>query len=72
VSSRIWTGLWQLSSPEWGTAKASKVRQAMKRYVEMGYNGFGMRFCFSVHSTVDTFSDMVCLGMHSVFIVCCN
>jgi len=41
VSSRIWTGLWQLSSPEWGTAKASKIRQAMNRHVEMGYTGFG-------------------------------
>jgi len=40
-SSRIWTGLWQLSSPEWGTAKVSKVRDAMKRHVEMGYTGFG-------------------------------
>lgn len=41
ISSRIWTGLWQLSSPEWGTAKASKIRQAMSRHVEMGYTGFG-------------------------------
>ena len=41
VSSRIWTGLWQLSSREWGTAKVSKVLAAMQRHVEMGYTGFG-------------------------------
>ena len=48
VSSRIWTGLWQLSSQEWGTAKVSKVLEAMKRHVEMGYNGFGTQ---SHHNT---------------------
>ncbi|KAF9523696.1 NADP-dependent oxidoreductase domain-containing protein [Crepidotus variabilis] len=42
IASRIWTGLWQLSSPEWGTAKVSKIREAMARHVAMGYNGFDM------------------------------
>lgn len=41
IASRIWTGLWQLSSPEWGTAKVSKIREAMARHLAMGYNGFG-------------------------------
>lgn len=41
VVPRLWTGLWQLSSNAWGTASASKIRQAMSRHVELGYTAFG-------------------------------
>jgi hypothetical protein len=53
VSSRIWTGLWQLSSQEWGTAKVSKVIEAMKRHVEMGYTGFGTHTHHRTHQRAD-------------------
>ncbi|KAG1831696.1 NADP-dependent oxidoreductase domain-containing protein [Suillus subluteus] len=33
--------LWQLSSNAWGSASAAKIRQAMARHIEMGYNAFG-------------------------------
>ncbi|KAG1809199.1 uncharacterized protein BJ212DRAFT_1381081 [Suillus subaureus] len=39
--SRVWVGLWQLSSNAWGSASAAKIRQAMARHNEMGYNAFG-------------------------------
>jgi hypothetical protein len=38
---RVWVGLWQLSSNAWGSASAAKVRQAMARHAELGYNSFG-------------------------------
>ncbi|KAG2754094.1 Aldo keto reductase [Suillus brevipes Sb2] len=37
---RVWVGLWQLSSNAWGSASAAKVRQAMARHINMGYNAF--------------------------------
>ncbi|KAJ7659214.1 NADP-dependent oxidoreductase domain-containing protein [Mycena polygramma] len=37
---RLWTGLWQLSSNAWGTASASKIRQAMGRHVDHGHTAF--------------------------------
>lgn len=39
---RVWVGLWQLSSNAWGSASAAKVRQAMARHINMGYNAFDM------------------------------
>ncbi|KAH7882585.1 hypothetical protein F5I97DRAFT_1906371 [Phlebopus sp. FC_14] len=42
VAPRIWVGLWQLSSPAWGSASAAKVREAMTRHVELGYTAFDM------------------------------
>lgn len=65
VSSRIWTGLWQLSSPEWGTAKASKIRQAMNRYVEMGYTGFGTSISHVPLLSPLMIPDMVCYWLSS-------
>lgn len=41
IVPRLWTGLWQLSSNAWGSASASKVRQAMSRHVDLGYTAFG-------------------------------
>src|SRR6266404_2578755 len=38
---RLWIGLWQLSSTAWGTAPASKIREAMRRHVDQGYTAFG-------------------------------
>ncbi|KAI6143383.1 NADP-dependent oxidoreductase domain-containing protein [Pisolithus tinctorius] len=40
IASRIWVGLWQLSSNAWGSASAAKIRQGMARHVELGYNAF--------------------------------
>ncbi|KAI0049080.1 Aldo/keto reductase [Auriscalpium vulgare] len=37
---RLWVGLWQLSSPAWGTAPASQIREAMRRHVDHGYTAF--------------------------------
>ncbi|KAF8512092.1 Aldo/keto reductase [Hysterangium stoloniferum] len=37
---RLFNGLWQLSSPAWGTAPVSKIRQEMKRYFDAGYTAF--------------------------------
>ncbi|EIW74974.1 Aldo keto reductase [Coniophora puteana RWD-64-598 SS2] len=37
---RLWVGLWQLSGNAWGSASAAKIRQAMARHVELGFNAF--------------------------------
>ena len=39
---RLWTGLWQLSSPAWGTAPASRIRKEMLKHVSKGFTAFGM------------------------------
>ncbi|KAG1895760.1 Aldo keto reductase [Suillus fuscotomentosus] len=39
---RVWVGLWQLSSNAWGSASAAKIRQAMARHIERGYNAFDL------------------------------
>ncbi|VDB88466.1 unnamed protein product [Peniophora sp. CBMAI 1063] len=41
---RLWVGLWQLSSTAWGSASASKVRNAMIGHIEQGFNAFGELF----------------------------
>ncbi|KAJ7281036.1 Aldo keto reductase [Mycena rebaudengoi] len=38
--TRLWTGLWQLSSNAWGTASVSKIRGAMTRHLELGHSAF--------------------------------
>jgi hypothetical protein len=38
---RLWVGLWQLSSTAWGSAPASRIREAMTRHVDQGYTAFG-------------------------------
>ena len=38
---RIWTGLWQLSSPAWGTAPAARIRKEMLKHVSKGFTAFG-------------------------------
>ena len=40
---RLWTGLWQLSSPAWGTAPASRIRKEMLKHVSKGFTAFGTR-----------------------------
>ncbi|KAF8492397.1 Aldo/keto reductase [Russula emetica] len=37
---RLWVGLWQLSSTAWGSAPASRIREAMARHVDQGYTAF--------------------------------
>ncbi|CAE6399191.1 unnamed protein product [Rhizoctonia solani] len=39
---RVWTGLWQLSSPAWGTAPSGKIKREMARHVAEGYTAFDM------------------------------
>ena len=39
---RLWVGLWQLSSTAWGSAPASRIREAMARHVDQGYTAFGV------------------------------
>ncbi|KAG8741130.1 hypothetical protein FRC10_003274 [Ceratobasidium sp. 414] len=41
VVPRVWTGLWQLSSPAWGTAPAARIKREMMRHVREGYTAFG-------------------------------
>jgi hypothetical protein len=38
---RVWTGLWQLSSPAWGTAPAARIRREMRKHVDKGFLAFG-------------------------------
>lgn len=38
---RVWTGLWQLSSPAWGTAPAARIRREMRKHVDKGFVAFG-------------------------------
>ncbi|KAG9076733.1 hypothetical protein FS749_011443 [Ceratobasidium sp. UAMH 11750] len=42
VVPRVWTGLWQLSSPAWGTAPAARIKREMQRHVREGYTAFDM------------------------------
>lgn len=39
---RLWTGLWQLSSPAWGTAPAARIRREMRKHVDRGFVAFDM------------------------------
>ncbi|KAH8691461.1 NADP-dependent oxidoreductase domain-containing protein [Talaromyces proteolyticus] len=39
---RIFSGLWQLSSPAWGSAPASKIIQQFARHVRSGFTAFDM------------------------------
>jgi hypothetical protein len=39
---RIFTGLWQLSSPAWGTASRSKMMEQFSNYVQHGFTAFDM------------------------------
>ena len=44
---RLWTGLWQLSSPAWGTAPAARIRKEMLKHVSKGFTAFGTRPFFT-------------------------
>jgi len=67
---RLWVGLWQLSSTAWGSAPASRIREAMARHVDQGYTAFGKRVLSQLWRTVPlilpsplvTLSDMVNLS----------
>jgi hypothetical protein len=43
---RVWTGLWQLSSPAWGTAPAARIRREMRKHVDKGFLAFGEYLLF--------------------------
>ncbi|KAG8908772.1 hypothetical protein FRB99_003010 [Tulasnella sp. 403] len=38
---RLLIGLWQLSSPGWGSSSPVRIRREMLRHVQAGYNAFG-------------------------------
>ncbi|KAG9126380.1 hypothetical protein FRC07_003655 [Ceratobasidium sp. 392] len=40
IVPRVWTGLWQLSSPAWGTAPTGRIKREMMRHVKEGYTAF--------------------------------
>jgi hypothetical protein len=50
---RLWVGLWQLSSTAWGSAPASRIREAMARHVDQGYTAFGKRDLISLETLSD-------------------
>ncbi|OTA07348.1 hypothetical protein A9Z42_0082530 [Trichoderma parareesei] len=39
---RIFSGLWQMSSPAWGAASSSKVIEQFSRHVQQGFTAFDM------------------------------
>jgi aryl-alcohol dehydrogenase-like predicted oxidoreductase len=39
---RLFSGLWQLSSPAWGIAPRSKIMQQFSKHVESGLTAFDM------------------------------
>ena len=55
---RLWVGLWQLSSTAWGSAPASRIREAMTRHVDQGYTAFGKRVLRSLSFTSVIFADL--------------
>lgn len=38
---RLFVGLWQLSSPAWGSTTPARIRREMLRHIEAGYTAFG-------------------------------
>ncbi|KAL5338024.1 NADP-dependent oxidoreductase domain-containing protein [Aspergillus crustosus] len=42
VLPRVFTGLWQLSSPAWGSASAPKIMEQFSSYVRSGFTAFDM------------------------------
>jgi hypothetical protein len=39
---RIFMGLWQFSSPAWGTASRAKVEEGFRTHVDKGFVAYGM------------------------------
>lgn len=39
---RVFMGLWQFSSPAWGTATRTKIHQGFRRHVDAGFIAYGM------------------------------
>ena len=58
---RLWVGLWQLSSTAWGSAPASRIREAMARHVDQGYTAFGKRDLISIFFF---FLKLICHNVH--------
>ncbi|USW58105.1 Putative aldo/keto reductase, NADP-dependent oxidoreductase domain-containing protein [Septoria linicola] len=40
--SRLFSGLWQLSSPSWGTASMSQIEPQFSRYASLGFTAYDM------------------------------
>ncbi|KAM0258950.1 hypothetical protein ACHAQJ_003606 [Trichoderma viride] len=40
--SRIFSGLWQMSSPAWGAASSSKIVEQFSKHVQQGFTAFDM------------------------------
>lgn len=50
VIPRIFMGLWQFSSPAWGTASEGKIRRDFRKHVYAGFVAYGMsQFSISFH-----------------------
>lgn len=41
VIPRLFIGLWQLSSPAWGSASKSKMLSQFQKHVDAGFTAFG-------------------------------
>ncbi|KAF7369860.1 Aldo/keto reductase [Mycena sanguinolenta] len=39
--TRLWCGLWQLSSNAWGSAPVPRIRKCMGQHVDLGFTAFG-------------------------------
>lgn len=39
---QIFMGLWQFSSPAWGTASRSQIEKSFRRHIDMGFTAYGM------------------------------
>lgn len=50
---RLFVGLWQLSSPAWGTAPRSRIMAEFQRYVDAGFTAFGKSVSFRGSNAVD-------------------
>lgn len=42
ILPRIFSGLWQLSSPAWGSASASKINDQFNKHIQSGFTAFDM------------------------------
>ncbi|GJJ13970.1 hypothetical protein Clacol_008227 [Clathrus columnatus] len=62
VVPRVFNGLWQLSSPAWGTAPVSKIKQEMKRYFDAGFIAFGNAVSSSLFSSDDN-NNLIQMGI---------
>jgi hypothetical protein len=41
IADRVILGLWQFSSPAWGTASTSKINKDFRKHVDAGFTAYG-------------------------------